>query len=164
MDSKEIAQIVQKVFQTGLDNSKSKFGKPVNATLSLRKSIKVKPIEGGYLASMNPYGLYINEGTKRSKYAGQIQKGRGGQSEMIQSLLTWIDAKRITPRFGTKLGLAFALRNSIWKKGITPNHWLDNVLDEMLEDDSPLVQYLLETEAQDIEEEIIKIFESIQGI
>jgi hypothetical protein len=164
MTFEELAPLVQKTFQTGLDKSKSKFGKPVNASGSLRKSIKISPIKDGLLATMNPYGLYINEGTRRSKYAGEVRKDAGGRSKMIESLLVWIDAKKITPRFGTKLGLAFALRNSIWKKGITPNHWLDNVLDEMLEDDSPLVQYLLETEAQDIEDEIIKIFESIQGI
>jgi len=164
MTFEELAPLVQKTFQTGLDKSKSKFGKPVNASGSLRKSIKVNPVSDGLMVSMNDYGLFINEGTRRSKYAGEVQKGRGGRSEMITSLLSWIDTKGIRPRFGTKLGLAFALRNSIWNNGVTPNHWLDNVLDEMLRDNSPLVQYLLEQSVEEIEDEIIKIFEQLEGI
>lgn len=165
MELKEIAPLLQKAFQTGLDKSKNPtFGGPVNATLSLRNSIKVIPQQNGFNVSMNEYGLFINEGTRKSKYAGSVSKGRGGNSEMITAILKWIDAKRIRPRFGTKLGLAFAIRNSVWSKGIKANHWIDNVLDTMLNENSELYQYIQNTVAEDIENEIITIFESIEGI
>ena len=162
MDTKELAPIIQRAFQKGLDNTKTRFGS-VNATGSLRKSIKAAPVSDGIEVSMNEYGLFINEGTRRSKYAGSV-KGGGQNSPMIQSLLAWIDAKNIRPRFGTKLGLAFAIRSSIWNNGIRPNHWLDNVLDEMLAENGELYKYLQETTVEEIEEEIIRIFESIEGI
>lgn len=164
MDLNELAPIIQKTFQSGLDKSKSRFGSPVNATRSLRNSIKASSVQSGIEVSMNEYGLFINEGTRRSKYAGKVQKGRGGDSKMITSLLAWIDAKKIKPRFGTKLGLAFALRNSIWNKGITPNHWLDNVLDEMLDENGPVFKYLLQLGEEEIEDKIIEIFENLEGI
>ena len=165
MDYKELAPIVQRAFQKGLDMSKNpKKGGPVNATLSLRNSIKAAPINSGIEVSMNNYGLFINEGTRRSKYAGSVSKGRGGQSEMITSILAWISAKNIQPRFGTKLGLAFAIRNSVWSNGIKPNHWIDNVLDEMLNENSETYKYISQMAIDDIENEIIKLFETLEGI
>jgi len=165
MDNKELAPIIQKAFQKGLDNTKTRFGS-VNATRSLRNSIKAAPITDGIEVSMNNYGLFINEGTRRSKYAGSVRR-EGGESEMITSLVTWIKAKGIRPRFGGKnpeLSLAFAIRNKIWENGIRPNHWIDNVLDEMLNENGELYKYLQEKTAEEIEERIIEIFESIEGI
>jgi len=161
MNLQELAPIVQRAFQTGLDKTKTRFG-GVNATGSLRKSIKAAPIQNGIEISMNNYGLFINEGTRPSKYAGG---GKGnGNSPMIKSLLTWIDAKRIKPRFGTKLGLALAIRESIWTNGIRANHWLDNVLDHMLDENSETYKYLSKMVEEEIEDEIIKLFETLEGI
>ena len=163
MDYKELTPLVVKAFQQGLDKSKSKFGKPVNTTFKLRNSIKGTPISDGLIISFNEYGKFINEGTRRSKYAGET-KGGGGRSEMIESLLVWIDKKGIRPRFGTKLGLALAIRNSIWNNGITANHWLDNVVDTMLDENGEIYKYLESMAVEDIEEQIVGIIESIEGI
>jgi len=161
MEYKDLAPIVQRAFQTGLDKTKTRFG-GVNATGSLRKSIKAAPVQDGIEISMNSYGLMINEGTRPSKYAGG---GKGnGNSPMVKSLLMWIDAKRIKPKFGTKLGLALAIRQSIWSNGIRANHWLDSVLDHMLDENSETYKYFEQMAVEDIEEQIIELIETLEGI
>lgn len=120
------------------------------------------------------YFELVNRGIKPNpKYANKQEKGSGGQSPFIQSLLKWISIRGIKPKgykgkgaYGksAKLGLALAIRKNIFKYGIAPAGFYDKTYDklEMLfENPPPYIAAQLDRLGNAIGDDITNLIDNI---
>lgn len=83
---------------------------------SITYRIEQKKEEFKILFSMADYGIYVDKGTKPSKYANATGKGTG-KSKFITSLMKWCAIR------GLPKNAAFPIRRKIWKYGIPPTNF-----------------------------------------
>lgn len=111
---KKYGDSVEQEIETRLRNN----GKYATGELydSIRYEItetKVKFTISFYMAS---YGVYVDKGTKPSKYAKSEGKGTGN-SPFIKSLMKWCQIK------GLPKAAAFPIRRKIWEFGQRPTNF-----------------------------------------
>ncbi len=94
------------------------FGKYASGKLydSIRYEIKETTKKFTISFFMEDYGVYVDKGTKPSKYANSQGKGTG-KSKFIESLMKWCSIK------GLPKSAAFPIRKNIWKYGIPPTNF-----------------------------------------
>jgi hypothetical protein len=103
------------------------------ASGGLRDSIEARfPGSGVFELYMNSYWRYVNDGVPpSSKYPKKGYISNGGTSPFITALLSWIEN-----RFGITgkdaLGMAFGIRQNIWKFGVAPSYFYSDAVEELI--------------------------------
>jgi hypothetical protein len=108
------ANQVESEIETRLRNN----GKYASGTLydSIRYEITEEKTRFILTFKMADYGIYVDKGTKPSKYANS-EGGGTGKSKFITSLMKWCTIK------GLPKNAAFPIRRHIWKVGIPPTNF-----------------------------------------
>lgn len=126
---------------------KSDFS-PVNANSIGKKKGGGGILDAGYeIISNDDTGQYeiifglpgyieaLDQGVRGGRFKRGLKRGRGGTSPFITSLLDWIETKNIRTEEGmSKLGLAIAIRNNIFKRGIKGTDILSKVNERFVEE------------------------------
>jgi hypothetical protein len=87
---------------------------------NLRKSIKVSTSKNGLTVSMPDYAIHVDKGRK------------SGKMPPIKDIMEWIREKRIKTAKGvSNRQMAFAIANSISKKGIRARPFIERFTGEM---------------------------------
>ena len=120
--------------------SKSRFS-PVNSNSIATGAA----LEAGYEIITNDDGVYeivfglpgyilsIDQGIKGGRFQTPKKRGAGGSSPFIKSLMTWIETKHIRTELKT-LGLAIAIRRSIFNEGTAPTNIISKINERFLEE------------------------------
>lgn len=147
----KVGQIIEKIFKDSLQETRYPYGLPQQkgisnkiASSSLYDSIKVYSKPDEFAIEMNKYGRFVQ--------SGRFPNDKGVP---INALLQWIDDRRITPKDGNKLGLAFAIQTNIKKFGIRGSNWYDVAFEKIFENKE--IEILLGKSIEELIDEIIGI-------
>ena len=81
------------------------------------------------------YILALDQGVRGGRFKDKRKRGGGGSSPFIKSLMDWIETKNIRTEEGmSKLGLAIAIRNNIFKRGIKGTDILSKINERFAEE------------------------------
>jgi hypothetical protein len=88
----------------------------INSNSDLVKSIEVESVDNTIVIKMNKYALYIDSG--RRPFVKYIP---------FKVLLDWVNKNRIEFPGQSKREVAYIIQRSIYKKGIQPRKWIDQL-------------------------------------
>jgi hypothetical protein len=124
-------------YSRGRDNQYAgQAPKSVAGSNSLYSSIQGQVTQDGFEILMNSYWEYVNYGVNpNSNYTGKTDRAnpRGGSSPFISALQKWgqtklgLDSKKA-------LGMAFAVRQNIFKFGIAPTGFFEAATANLADD------------------------------
>lgn len=127
---------LQKVRPHGL--GKSGMAKSDYSPVSANSVASGQALEAGYEIITNEDGEYeivfglpgyimaLDQGVRGGRFKYGQERGRGGTSPFLKSIMNWIETKGIRTELST-MSLAFAIRTNILKEGIMATNILSTI-------------------------------------